>query len=393
MKTLMLSLLDRTAAFRVKARNIEGVQAARRRCGALTAVALLAFVAGGAFARGQAQVDPGLRPPAATQAAPPPSGPSRITLDVVARDHKGAGVAGLTQGDFVVLDSGQAKPIESFRAVTTPGAPNEPPVQVILLIDSVNTNFTTVAFVRDQISRFLRKNGGELTQPTSLVLLADTSVRTLVDSTLDGKQLSQALSQSEIELRTVRRSAGFYGAVERFQISIGALQQVVTAQKGRPGRKLLVWLSPGWPLLSGPRVDLSAKDQNGIFQTIVTMSNTLRDAHMTLYSVDPLGTADAGTLRTSYYKQFLKGATAPNRVDIGDLGLQVLAVQSGGRALSSNNDVDALIEQCYADARAFYELTFVAAPAERANEYRPLEVRSERPGLTMQTRTGYYAEP
>ena len=89
----------------------------------------------------------------------------------------------------------------------------------------------------------------------------------------------------------------------------------------------------------------------------------------------------------------MKGQSSAKHVDIGDLGLQVLAVQSGGRVLVGSNDTRGEINRCYDDTKAFYELAFDAAPAEHADEYRGLEVRSTRPGLKIQTRTGYYVQP
>ena len=326
--------------------------------------------------------------------APSAEKPTSITLDVVARDHSGSNVTGLTQGDFVLLENQKARPVEGFRAILSAGGDaGAPPVRVILLVDMVNTDFSRVAYERTEIDKFLRRNEGHLSQPTSLMLFSDTSVQTMVDASRDGNMLAQKLDGSDIALRTLRRSAGFYGAVDRFQLSVNTLLRIAQAEKAIPGRKVLVWISPGWPLLSGPGVQLTAKQEDGLFRTIVTASTALREANVTLYSVDPLGTADAGTLRTVYYKTFLKGVTEPKRVDIGDLGLEVLAVQSGGQALSSSNDVAALIEKCYADTSSYYELTFAPTPAEHADDYRAIAVKSEKPGITMQTRTGFYMQP
>ena len=73
----------------------------------------------------------------------------------------------------------------------------------------------------------------------------------------------------------------------------------------------MIWISPGWPLLTGPRIQLSDKDQQRIFNQVVGLSDSLRQARITLYTVDPLGTADAGGFRTSYYLEFVKGVKKP----------------------------------------------------------------------------------
>lgn len=155
----------------------------------------------------------------------------------------------------------------------------------------------------------------------------------------------------------------------------------------------MVWISPGWPLLSGPRIELSSKDQQGLFTNIVAFSDGLRCSPITLYGIDPLGSADTAGFRTSYYKDFVKPMTKARQTQMGDLALQVLATQTGGRVLNTNNNIAAEIATCMADANAFYTPTFKALAGDGPNEYHALEVRIDRPGLTVRTRSGYYAQP
>jgi hypothetical protein len=98
-------------------------------------------------------------------------------------------------------------------------------------------------------------------------------------------------------------------------------------------------------------------------------------------------------MRTSYYKDFLKGVSKPSEVNLGDLSLPVLAIQSGGLALNSSNNIAGLIQECVADAAPYYEISFDSSPAERLDEYHHLEVKVAKPGLTARTRQGYYAQP
>jgi len=82
-----------------------------------------------------------------------------------------------------------------------------------------------------------------------------------------------------------------------------------------------------------------------------------------------------------------------DQVRFGDLALQVLAAQSGGRVFNSNNDVAGEIATCDADAGAFYVLTFDGLPGDGPNEYHTLAIKIDKPGLTARTRAGYYAQP
>jgi VWFA-related protein len=96
-----------------------------------------------------------------------------MTLDVVVTDKSGKPVSGLEQKDFTLLDNKQPRKIVSFQAVDGGTATADPPVEVILLVDSVNTEFTNVAIERKEIEKFLLRNGGALAQPVSMVFFSD----------------------------------------------------------------------------------------------------------------------------------------------------------------------------------------------------------------------------
>lgn len=315
---------------------------------------------------------------------------SHLVLDVVVADRSGKPRAGLTQNDFVVRDNGQPRKILSFRAVD---AVAEPPVKIILIVDEVNTTFSRVAYERDQLRKFLMQNGGQLTHPVSLGFFSDSGTELQPNSSSDGKDLLASFDEHVTKLRTIRRSTGFYGAEERFSLSQKSLGMLASAEARLPGRKLVIWISPGWPLLSGPNISLSVKQEQGLFSSIVWLSNALRMARITLYSVDPLGVEDAATSRVFYYEEFLKPVAAPKNAQAGNLALQVLARQSGGQALNSSNDIADQVNRCVADADAFYTLTVDPTPSDRPNEMHSVDVKVETPGLTARTRNVYYGQP
>jgi VWFA-related protein len=153
----------------------------------------------------------------------------------------------------------------------------------------------------------------------------------------------------------------------------------------------VIWISPGWPLLSGPNVNLSQREQEHIYSTVVGYSTAMREGDVTLYSVNPLGAGES-LLREDYYQNFLQGVSKPRQTDLADLSVQVLAMQSGGQVMNSTDLQDA-IRKCLADADSWYELRLDPAHAEQANEYHHIEVRVDRPGLKVGTRDGYYQQP
>lgn len=325
------------------------------------------------------------------QQAEPPN--RQITLDVVVTDKSEKPVPGLQQQDFTLLDNKQPQKLLSFQAVEGGAKTADPPVSVVLLVDEVNTNFTNVSIGRAQIEKFLKRDGGELPRDVSLAVLSDSGLAMSNVTTRDGNALAAELNQNKTGLRSITRSQGVYGADDRIGLSLNALQQLADYEAPRPGRKMVIWISPGWPLLSGPRDELTNKEQQKLFNNIVGLSDRLRQARITLYSVDPLGTADTGGFRTSFYEEFVKGVKKPNQVRLGNLSLQVIATQSGGRVLISNNDVAGEIATAVADANAFYVITFDGLVGDGPNEYHSLEIKLDKPGLKALTRTGYYAQP
>ena len=95
----------------------------------------------------------------------------------------------------------------------------------------------------------------------------------------------------------------------------------------------------------------------------------------------------------SIIEQFLKGVRTPNQVLIGNVALQVFAVQSGGRVLNSSNDVTGEIERCARDADVYYVLSYDAPPADGPDDYHTIQVKLSPPQLKAQTRSGYYDQP
>jgi len=330
-------------------------------------------------------------PPPSSAPASAPTGPGnrRITLDVVVTPKSGPPVGDLQQQDLTVLDNKSPQTIASFRAVTGRDAP----IEAILVIDTVNTDYDRISYARIQIDKFLRAEAGRLAYPIAIAVVSDKDVQILGGSfSTDGNALATALDKDEIGLRMITRSTGYYGATERLQISLHALHQLVASEAPRPKRKIMLWISPGWPLLSGPNTMLDSKEQQQIFADIVSFSNQLEQARVTLYSINPLGTNESLT-QESYYKDFLKGVSKPSQVLIGDLGLQVLAVQSGGLSLNLSNDIAGALTECLADSAPYYEISFVAPPSAQRDEYHHLEIKIDKPELTARTRQGYYAQP
>lgn len=314
-----------------------------------------------------------------------PSSP-QIRLDVVVNTRSGQPVPNLAQQDFTILDNKSPRPITSFRALT----PAQEPVSVILFIDAVNTPYELVADVRNQTEKYLKANEGVLAHPSAIAVLTDDGLQLPKAFSGNGMQLGDELEHQEIGLHKIVRSDE-WNSGERLTICIKALHQLALFASRLPSRKIILWISPGFPLASGPGYStLTPKAQQAIFGDVTYFSDQFRKNNITLYNVNPVG-ASQSVFDANYYQNFVKGIARPEDAQLADLSVQVLSIQSGGLALVSNNDVAGMIRRCLADTDSWYEISFDPPPAGKPNQYHQIDVKLDQPGLIARTRNGYYS--
>lgn len=310
----------------------------------------------------------------------------RITLDVLVNDKNGNPIPDLTARDFILLDNGQQRPLVSFRFVD----PRKPPgaLRVLIVVDMINTGFNEVSFEREQLGEFLNQDGGKLAFPTQIAIATETGMRIMPQPQLDGHALLAQFRKVATETRSIGRSAGFYGAGERLEDSLIELRQLVNYEAKQPGRKIIVFLSPGWPMLPMASVEEDQNQRNWAFNVLTHLTDGLQKGHIGLYSADPYL---LGRTNPLFYRAYIKPVRRPDQAEYPTLSLQVLAEHSGGRALTMGKDVLGQLNAAMRDAGPYYELTFEPAAADKPNEYHDLQVKVDRPGAVARTNAGYYA--
>ncbi|HEY3990367.1 MAG TPA: VWA domain-containing protein [Acidobacteriaceae bacterium] len=360
-------------------------------CAVLTAAAQQGT---GSAAQNQAQPDrdhPTLshRPPPAAGSSPE----GKIKLDVVVTDDAGKAVAGLERKSFTLIDNKKPRPILSFQAVdgSLGAGGGEPPVEVILLVDVTNTPLEVVGYERNQIENFLRRNGGKLVQPMSLMIFNDHGVEGRIHPTMDGNLLADDLNKAESTIHSVPLTTQTDS--DRLTLSLNALQRIIQVEGKKAGRALLIWIGEGWPMLESSRYQFTWRDYQVQFDKLVTTSNELREARITLYSIYPTDPGTTDDSRIQHYRGFLKGVRSMNQARPGDLALPVFAIHSGGRALDTPGDLGDQIAGCVAEAKSYYTLSFDSAAAKHVDEYHELKLEVDKPQFKARTSAGYYAEP
>jgi VWFA-related protein len=313
----------------------------------------------------------------------------RISLDVVVTDGTGRPVADLEPFDLSLDDNNQPRKILAFRRTNgTVGNQFDPPVEVILLIDAVNLPYQAITLQRLEVEKFLRLNGGQLTFPTSVFLFSSQGLHVQPMPSKDGNALAHALDNTKGTVRARDLSGGVYSLAEQFQDSFRTMQEIAENEARKPGRKILIWIGPGWPLLTERFFIETNESRRNYFQQLVALTKKLREARITIYNVAPI----VGVTR-ELYKDYLKPVTDPRKMEIGDLALEVLAVATGGRVLTPSNDLVALIQTCERDIGPYYTITFEPPQPTAADEFHSLHVQVNRDGLIARTNSGYFDEP
>lgn len=319
-----------------------------------------------------------------------------IKLDVVVTDQAGKPVPGLTSRDFTLLDDGQPNRILSFQALGGTAARSEPPVEVIVVLDTLDIPVRMVSQEREEVERFLRQNEGHLALPVSVFEFSGNGLWTLSQPSRDGNVLAKELAHNrEVSFNRAPLNAMRGQPLESLSpqepdglSALKALANIATAERRQPGRKVLLWIGPGWGIGSGAYLESIPAGQR-LFDTIYWFSTLLREARITLYSFS-MGESDP---RAQYYKEFLPGVKTAHDATFIHLYRKVLAVQSGGRVLEPTNDPVSQMNSCVQEASAFYTLSFDPPPTQAPDEYHDLTVQVDKPGLTARTTTGYYDQP
>ena len=348
----------------------------------------------------QAQTTPVAAPP---QQSPAPTAipllhatARNVVLDVVVTDTHGIPVSGLKQEDFQILENKELQSIASFEAVSastsTAASRNTP--QTILIVDAMNTRFEDFAYVRYSVAKLLKHEHGMLDQPTMLLALTNRGLQVLTKPTRDAAVLAAAMKSLPATLPWRLEQGGIWGTFERVNDSLMALEQIAQANAGSVQRKNIIWISPGFPILS--RLELEAASQEKLFDAIRKLSDELLKARIAVYTIDPRGVMVNNTMFSNNFQfgAYLRTLNAASGVAFGDLALQKLAVETGGEALYGRNDVDNEIAKGISDGSTYYTISYSPRDHNFDGKFRKIKiVISSQPGLKARTRDGYYALP
>jgi VWFA-related protein len=319
---------------------------------------VVAFAASGIYARSQQAPPPAQNPkPGAPPQQPPivsTTGLVHLVVTVVDRHHDF--ITDLDKSDFKVLDNGAPQVIRFF------GRETDLPLRIALLLDTSNSIRPRLKFEKDAAIDFLDK---VIRREKDLAFLMtfDNEPQVIQDYTSSVDLLTSAIQQQRAGGGTALNDA-IYMAAEKLAhppVPVGPETEV---------RRVIVVISDGDDNLSdralSDAIDASIRSEVAVF-TVST-------------STDWLAIDDAS--RPSKY-----------HIEGGDKVLQEFADQTGGHAFFPYRVDD--LAQSFLDIgtelRSQYFIAYAPANPPPAGVYRKIQVETDRKGLTVRTRKGYYA--
>jgi VWFA-related protein len=321
------------------------------------------------------------------------SGIDVVQMDVSVLDKDHRPVRGLTAADFTIIERGQPQPIVAFTAIDVPpplerqaGWMRDAPRDVVsnaldnrrlvtIVMDDAYTRLEPDIMARaKQIARSAVDELG----PADLGSVVFTFLGRAQNFTADRAQLMAAIDSFTPKIT----SAGPPIVCEPSHRScdVETLGTVAkTLATAPPGRKIVILVSGGRQFTFGEMGVASSRNEA---PELDTMFRNLQRGNVTVYAFDAHGlqtlsstAASAAPTSTTF---------APND------SLFSFTASTGGRAFSNTNDPASLVGGAVRESSTYYLIGFQSSQPPKGREYRKVEVKVNRPGVEVRTRSGYY---
>ncbi len=376
-----------------------------------------------------------------------------VNVEVFVTDKAGEPITGLTKDDFELFEDGRPVAITNFYAAEprgrmpvaptpppeTPAVPGQPPpngpgpleeqrLNLVVWIDNYNIHPHNRNRVFERLREFLYQR----VAPGDRVMLVayDRSARIVHPFTHDAGAIVAALEELESAaahggrldderldlLETVEETdeTTVSTAISRIRqhaqslsndlrFTVGALRDFIGPLAGLPGRKAILHVSDGFPMVPGEDLfyslqqkldnvsllsEIRAMDASRSFEELAASANASR---VTFYTVDAGGLrvygADWIERRGSGWETL---SPAIDSMHVANLQspIRFMAETTGGIAIVNTNDVGPGLDRIGRDFRTYYSLGF--APAHGADgRYHRIEVKVRREEATLRYRQGY----
>lgn len=336
--------------------------------------------------------------PLAQEGQTPPvfrTGVDVVQLDVSVLDEHRQPVRGLTAADFTVLERGQPQPIVSFAAVDLPPRPVDAAPWVAEIAPDVTANHhdaqrVVVIFFDDfhvpfdaGVSARAKTIGRAVVDglgPSDLAAVVyAVGRRQGQEFTTDRARLREAVDRFTPTGMANRGTThafsaglpprsfmmGESGACVRASCIQQAMRQTSEMLRAAPGsRKTFVFISSYTPVFEADRIETVG--DLGDWQVVL---RAMQEANLTVYQFDPRGLEVSSDITQT---------------------LGSFADATGGRTVAHTNAPEAAVPQMFRENGSYYLLGVQPTTLVRNGRFRPIDVRVDRPGVTVRTRAGYF---
>ena len=357
----------------------------------------------------------------------PPQFRSRVDLvhlDVSVLDQNRRPVKGLTAADFTVVEDGKPQVITAFDAIDLPdpAPPTTPWMRTVspdvrrntdtaerrliaIVMDDANIPFD-IAMLKSarEIGRLVVDRLGP-NDLASVIFTRDN--RNAQEFTNDKARLLRAVESFDVGSRVIGLSTGegqgvLLSQMHQFEVSVGVLTRIAQSLAAvSHRRKSVVYVGVGLPAgnapgditLIAPGGDRGVQEVDAVMRQLKhLLMDTYRQARLAnvnFYAVSPAGVGGmAAFIEAERHKQKKVPAyeTGGNYLDF----LLGLADNTGGRAFPERNEFASALDQVFLENGSYYLVGYSPPNPADDGKYRRLEVKVNRPGVTVRTRNGYY---
>jgi len=363
------------------------------------------------------------------------AGTTLIEFTVSALDSKGKPITDLKKEEIQVIEEGQRRALAFFRleGEIVAGSPQPLPPHIYsnrieytagpprnvtaILLDALNTPAADQISARDQALEYLRTLA-----PASRVAVywLGADLRVVYDFTGDAESLRTRLAESfkklpvfvstdvtELDCMMFGRLSGSpcglirpspaetaqyqFLAEARMRKTLTALEALGEQLAGIPGRKSMVWIGGGIPVLSIAGSGQIGDVNNGMksFEAeIRKAAQRLASRNIAIYPVDSKGLI-RGMVPPVAGKRSIANSILSNYMP--ESTNDILANLTGGRVVKWTNHLARGMEWAENDQRGSYSVGFYAS-GEPDNTWHNLTVRTTRRGVKLTHRQGFLSE-
>jgi len=401
--------------------------------------AAFVVLAGASLMAGQAQQPPA-PPEPATQGPTFKAQVEYVEVDAIVTDDQGNFVRDLKRDNFQVSEDGKPQNIATFSVVDIPidryerplfaEHPIEPDVKsnerpfdgrvYVTILDDLHVDATRTARVRQSARQFIERNLGAndlmaviFTGGRSSDAQDFTSNKRLLLNAVDkfmGRKLpGVTISRNEQYMRNLDGPdaggrADDPNDMERAhnaQSMLATLRQVAEWFGGVHGRrKTMLFFSEGidYDLNDVIRTFDAPPSSAGSLLTDIrdTLTMTAK-SNVSIYSIDPRGLATLGD-DTIGVSSFADQVDPSAGIGLNSMGYELrmsqdslrwLSDESGGFAAVNRNDTANVFDRIVRDNSSYYVLAYYPPSNKADGKFHRIEVKVNRPGLTVRSRRGY----